>query len=38
MKNSISIVIPDFITQAFPVLKESTYVREFASRKPAAGN
>lgn len=31
MKNSISIVIPDFITQAFPVLKESTYVREFAS-------
>ena len=31
MKNSISIVIPDFITQAFPVLKESTYIREFAS-------
>ena len=31
MKNSISIVIPDFITQAFPVLKEATYVREFAS-------
>lgn len=31
MKNSINIAIPDFITQAFPVLKEATYVREFAS-------
>lgn len=31
MKNSINIAIPDFITQAFPILKESTYVREFAS-------
>ena len=31
MKNSISIVIPDFITQAFPILKEATYVRELAS-------
>lgn len=31
MKNSISITIPDFINQAFPILKESTYVREFAS-------
>ena len=31
MKNSINIAIPDFITQAFPILKEATYVREFAS-------
>lgn len=31
MKNSINIAIPDFITQAFPMLKEATYVREFAS-------
>jgi hypothetical protein len=31
MKNSINITIPDFITQAFPILKEATYVREFAS-------
>ena len=31
MKNSINVAIPDFITQAFPVLKEATYVREFAS-------
>jgi len=31
MKNSINIAIPDFITQAFPILKETTYVREFAS-------
>lgn len=31
MKNSIGITIPDFITQAFPMLKEATYVREFAS-------
>ncbi|XMB33792.1 hypothetical protein QQ965_03565 [Candidatus Saccharibacteria bacterium oral taxon 955] len=31
MKNSINIAIPDFITRAFPVLKEATYVREFAS-------
>ena len=31
MKNSINIAIPDFINQAFPVLKEATYVREFAS-------
>lgn len=31
MKNSINIAIPDFITQAFPVLKEAAYVREFAS-------
>ena len=31
MKNSISITIPDFITQAFPLLNEATYVREFAS-------
>lgn len=31
MKNSIGIAIPDFINQAFPILKESTYVREFAS-------
>ena len=31
MKNSINIAIPDFITQAFSILKESTYVREFAS-------
>lgn len=31
MKNSINITIPDFITQAFPILKEAIYVREFAS-------
>ena len=31
MKNSINIAMPDFITQAFPILKEATYVREFAS-------
>ena len=31
MKNSIGITIPDFITQAFPLLNEATYVREFAS-------
>ena len=31
MKNSINIAIPDFIAQAFPILKEATYVREFAS-------
>lgn len=31
MKNSIGITIPDFITQAFPLLNEVTYVREFAS-------
>lgn len=31
MKNSIAITIPDFVTQAFPILKEMTYVREFAS-------
>lgn len=31
MKNSINIAVPDFITQAFPILKEATYVREFAS-------
>lgn len=31
MKNSINIAIPDFITQAFPILKEAAYVREFAS-------
>lgn len=31
MKNSINIAIPDFITQAFPILKEATYIREFAS-------
>ena len=31
MKNSIGITIPDFITQAFPILNEATYVREFAS-------
>ena len=31
MKNSINIAIPDFITQAFPILKEATYVREIAS-------
>ena len=31
MKNSINIAIPDFITQAFPILNEATYVREFAS-------
>ena len=31
MKNSITITIPDFIIQAFPILKEMTYVREFAS-------
>ncbi len=31
MKNSIGITIPDFITQAFPILKEATYIREFAS-------
>lgn len=31
MKNSIGITIPDFITQAFPLLNETTYVREFAS-------
>ena len=31
MKNSINIAIPDFITQAFPILKEATYFREFAS-------
>ena len=31
MKNSINIAIPDFIAQAFPMLKEATYVREFAS-------
>ena len=30
-KNSIGITIPDFITQAFPLLNEATYVREFAS-------
>ena len=31
MENSIGITIPDFITQAFPLLNEATYVREFAS-------
>ena len=31
MKNSINIAVPDFITQAFPMLNEATYVREFAS-------
>ena len=31
MKNSITITIPDFVTQAFPILKEMTYVREFSS-------
>lgn len=31
MKNSINIAIPDFIAQAFPILKEATYIREFAS-------
>ena len=31
MKNSIGITIPDFITQAFPLLNEVTYVCEFAS-------
>ena len=31
MKNSIGITIPDFITQAFPLLNEAAYVREFAS-------
>ena len=31
MKNSIGITIPDFIIQAFPLLNEATYVREFAS-------
>ena len=31
MKNSIGITIPDFITQAFPLLNGATYVREFAS-------
>ena len=31
MKNSIGITIPDFITRAFPLLNEATYVREFAS-------
>ena len=31
MKNSITITIPDFIIQAFPILKGMTYVREFAS-------
>ena len=31
MRNSIGITIPDFITQAFPLLNEATYVREFAS-------
>ena len=31
MKNSIGITIPDFITQALPLLNEATYVREFAS-------
>ena len=31
MKNSINIAVPDFIAQAFPMLNEATYVREFAS-------
>ncbi len=31
MKNSITISLPDFIIEAFPVLKDATYVREFAS-------
>ena len=31
MKNSITITIPDFIIQAFPILKGMTYVREFSS-------
>ena len=31
IENSINITIPDFITQAFPMLKEAIYVREFAS-------
>ena len=31
MKNSINITIPDFITKAFPILKEATCIREFAS-------
>lgn len=31
MKNSITILLPDFIIEAFPVLKDATYIREFAS-------